>query len=47
MNPDVAEKVKRADYAIDTSGPMEETIARAEAVASLLQDDARAGRVNP
>ena len=44
---DAGEKVKRADYAIDSSGPLEETIARAEAVASLLLDEARAGRLSP
>ena len=31
----VGEKLKFADYAIDATGEMEETIARAEAVASL------------
>jgi len=44
---DVGEKVGRADYAIDTSGALEETIARAEAVASFLLDEARAGRISP
>ena len=44
---DVREKVERSDYAIDTSGALEETIARAEAVATFLQDEARAGRFNP
>ena len=44
---DAREKVGRADYAIDTSGALEETIARAEAVASFLQDEVRAGRFNP
>jgi dephospho-CoA kinase len=43
----VGEKLKFADYAIDASGEMEETIARAEAVASLLLDEARAGRLSP
>ena len=43
----VREKVERADYAIDTSGALEETIARAEAVATFLQGEARAGRFNP
>jgi len=42
-----AEKQVFADYLIDTSGEMEETIARAEAVASLLLDEARAGRFSP
>lgn len=45
MPPD--EKLKHADYAIDASGELEETIARAEAVASLLLDEARAGRISP
>ena len=44
---DAREKAERADYAIDSSGPLEETIARAEAVASLLLDEARAGRLSP
>jgi dephospho-CoA kinase len=39
----VAEKIAQADYAIDTSGPFEETMARSEAVASRLLDEARAG----
>jgi dephospho-CoA kinase len=43
----VGDKLKFADYAIDASGEMEETIARAEAVASLLLDEARAGRLSP
>jgi len=43
---DVEEKISRADYSINTSGALEETIARAEAVAALLQDEARAGRFN-
>ncbi|MHB8055279.1 MAG: dephospho-CoA kinase [Candidatus Aminicenantales bacterium] len=40
-----AEKIKRANYAIDASGALEETIARAEAVATMLLDEARAGRI--
>ncbi|MBN1940400.1 MAG: dephospho-CoA kinase [Candidatus Aminicenantes bacterium] len=43
----VEEKLRFADFAVDSSGEMEETIARAEAVASLLLDEARAGRFNP
>jgi len=34
------EKRRRADYAIDTSGPMEETLAGAERVYALLAEDA-------
>ncbi len=34
-------KIKFADYLIDTSGPLEETLARAEAVCTLLFEDAR------
>jgi dephospho-CoA kinase len=34
------EKKRLADYAVDTSGPMEETLAAAERVFSLLLDDA-------
>jgi len=41
-----AEKIRRANYTIDASGALEETIARAEAVATLLEDEARAGRIN-
>ena len=40
----VEEKIKRADYAIDASGAVEETLARAEAVASFLLDEARGAR---
>lgn len=42
-----ADKLACADYAIDSSGEMEETIARAEAVASRLLDEARAARISP
>lgn len=42
-----ADKLAFADYAIDSSGEMEETIARAEAVASRLLDEARAARISP
>lgn len=35
-----AEKRRRADYVIDTSGPMEETLAGAERVFALLIEDA-------
>jgi dephospho-CoA kinase len=38
----VEEKIKYADFVIDTSGPLEETLARAEAVCSLLFDEAGA-----
>jgi dephospho-CoA kinase len=40
----VEEKIKRAHYAIDASGALEETLARAEAVAARLLDEARAAR---
>jgi dephospho-CoA kinase len=43
----VEEKLRLADYVIDASDGMEETIARAEAVASFLLDEARAGRLSP
>lgn len=36
---DPAEKARRADYVIDTSGALEETLARAAAVYALLLDD--------
>jgi dephospho-CoA kinase len=37
-------KIKFADYLIDTSGTLEETRTRAEAVCSLLFEDARGRR---
>lgn len=40
----VEEKIRRAHYTIDTSGAVEETIARAEAVAAFLLDEARGSR---
>lgn len=36
---DPAEKARRADYVINTSGALEETLARAEAVFTLLLDE--------
>jgi dephospho-CoA kinase len=36
---DPAEKARRADYVIVTSGALEETLARAEAVFTLLLDE--------
>jgi len=41
-----SEKIKVADYVIDSSGELEETIARAEAVAAWLLDEARAGQAS-
>jgi dephospho-CoA kinase len=39
-----AEKIRRADHVIDTSGPIAETEVAVEALIAKLQDEARTGR---